>query len=941
VCQQGAGPWFFRRLTLVFYQGAGPWFFEFLLASLAQDCTKNSTKMAPSRKLRRRVLLTNSPSSPQPSSSLFVTPPQQRDEDLGSVASTEALNSNEIESLNFNELVSHLDREESNDADGGDSDCEGEEMEILDESLSRSTLDREENEKDFHVKEISSGDIGFMLSKKENVLDLIDDEEENNILLSVPKPPVNWVKPPKKATDKESEPDFKDVPNPGNWNDFIYRPVYSKTGTGINSVIKYVRHELPTGCSVVPLNNENVRATNGWKFYYRGEWESNRNENYHARSGATPKNLFPQERASSLDPEILRMLGLNEQRVKDSVSGEPDALFFLQLLLPLCDPEQSGVIDDPRTGYYMDVMKYSNLYKYQNGIGSGYGHRIDEVQPGEYVRFDGCVIRDGVLGGGDGALYRRWQPSSSASDKHISDSLTLERFHQLKRILKLNNNDTAKKQGEEGYDPCYKYDLIYKVIIANTIALTKNADLDLTIDETSWGHQGYGEKGGGNLFRIMNKPGVSKGGQLVIASATNRVRPYWYQNRHKHTPRYLFFNSEGMAEMRTLIDSMESHIVGREGEKKKIFKKPPHITADNYFSGEAVFRHAGKKGFGCLATTRRDRLPKDVKSEFFHKKKTDSSQRTKVARYIPPVVAVKEEEDFDIVHTSFQSTSSCNIMSVNSMKNCKNFVEIRTRGRKKNKRKYCIEQNMARLLYLNSYSRIDSIDHMIKNCKLFYVSWKYWHSPKNHALSLAIVTAYDMYLEITEGAINPAYANKDPVSFFTFRDILSKQMTAYDPRKQLYPGDEKLRVVTQLNKKKRKAMMSKAVAYNKDNECNENGSVSYCQFVETKRQKRFCDLNSYTEHLMSIESHKHAAKCMVCSEITYKRCALCGVSLHNMDSRGKGKGRNCFLEWHDVNNFGLCFGDRKLVGVKTSDWKPPTTTKLNRNKRLIKGYLMK
>jgi len=97
---------------------------------------------------------------------------------------------------------------------------------------------------------------------------------------------------------------------------------------------------------------------------------------------------------------------------------------------------------------------------------------------------------------------------------------------------------------------------------------------------------------------------------------------------------------------------------------------------------------------------------------------------------------------------------------------------------------------MARLVYLNSYSRIDSIDHMIKNCKIFYVSWKYWHLPKNHALSLAIVTAYDIYLEVCEGAINPAFTNKQPVSFFTFREILSKQMTNYDACNQLYPGDE-------------------------------------------------------------------------------------------------------------------------------------------------------
>ena len=35
--------------------------------------------------------------------------------------------------------------------------------------------------------------------------------------------------------------------------------------------------------------------------------------------------------------------------------------------------------------------------------------------------------------------------------------MTLERWVQLKRVLKLCNNDTAKKRTEQGYDPCYKY----------------------------------------------------------------------------------------------------------------------------------------------------------------------------------------------------------------------------------------------------------------------------------------------------------------------------------------------------------------------------------------------------------------------------------------------------------------------------------------------------
>ena len=33
--------------------------------------------------------------------------------------------------------------------------------------------------------------------------------------------------------------------------------------------------------------------------------------------------------------------------------------------------------------------------------------------------------------------------------------------------------------------------------------------------------------------RIMNKPGISKGGQVVIISDANRIRPRAYMHRHK------------------------------------------------------------------------------------------------------------------------------------------------------------------------------------------------------------------------------------------------------------------------------------------------------------------------------------------------------------------------------------------------------------------------
>ena len=75
---------------------------------------------------------------------------------------------------------------------------------------------------------------------------------------------------------------------------------------------------------------------------------------------------------------------------------------------------------------------------------------------------------------------------------------------------------------------------------------------------------------------------------------------------------------------------------------------------------------------------------------------------------------------------------------------------------------------MARLLYLKSYSRIDSIDHLIKQCRVAYRSWKYWHSPANHAKALAIATAYDMYLELAEGKVLPSMKISHPIDFFYF-----------------------------------------------------------------------------------------------------------------------------------------------------------------------------
>ena len=662
------------------------------------------------------------------------------------------------------------------------------------------------------------------------------------------------------------------------------------------------------------MNEQGKRIKNEWEFFYNG-WKSKLNKS--SRSGATVDNLFPDERKSSLDFDLLKKLGLNRDRICDK-NGNPDALFFYQLLLPMCDPQQSGIENDPRKGFYTDVTRYSNLYKHQMGIGSTYGHSIPEIQMYEYVRFDGCIVRDGVRGGGDGALYRRWFSGNAHADDYCQEAMPLSRWNQLKRVYKLNNNDKAKGKGEVGYNPTYKYDLIYDVLTSNVRAITKRAELDLTGDETSWGFMGYGEAGTKVVSRIMGKPGISKGGQTVVVSATNRIRPYWYQHRHNKTKRYgVGWTAEGPCEVRSCIDFLDNYVVGKGGDEKKIFSKEPHMTFDNYFSGEVIFQYAGNRKWGLAMTTRRDRQPKAVNSEYMHKKKTDvATVRTKVARFIEPVILVKQQENYEIVLTSFQSTSSCNIMTVNAFDENHNFIEARSRGRGNHRRMYCIENNTARRLYLKTYSRIDSIDHLLKNMKLKYTTWKYWHAPVNHCKALAIATAYDLYLEVCEGKSDPALKLSHPVDSFIFRDILSRQMCNYLPEEQKYPGDENMRLVTVMNRK-RKAELKKNTKDSINIPLGDGSDfISFGQYksIMGRNPVRFCmDLTQFENHLKVMKPHKSRMRCAVCGDFAFKRCGICGVALHHLDIKGVGKGWSCSFQYHDESYLGLCHEDQGLI----------------------------
>jgi hypothetical protein len=443
-------------------------------------------------------------------------PPAARAAAADAIEDTQQLPSYLLRLASRNDLLgvnlSNVLEEAAELGDGGDSDQEGDDARDHDVAFLASNLERMSLlEESAAVEDTADNCVvlagGGVLSAA-----------AVNPIIHIPDTPTDWEPPSQKI--EQGEPNFAEVDNPGDWSRFVFRPEFGATAPK-----QYKRHSMPTGVHPVPKNPEGKRVVGDWEFHYKG-WEDDAG-NGGGRQGATGDDMFPQSRKGKLDADLLEMLGLTKERM---VKG--DALFFHQLLLPMGDPKMSGITADPRKPFYSQVEKFSNLYAIQIGLGGSYGHRFKNIVLNELVRFDGVVIRDGVKGGSNGAIHRRWMDGADF-DRLVLASITHTRWLQIKRVMKLNNNDVSPKRGEAGYNPAFKFDMLYDVLISNLNAITKHAEADQCGDETTWGHGGYGEAGSGLAGRIMGKPGITRGGQIVIISDVSRCRPRAYVHRHK------------------------------------------------------------------------------------------------------------------------------------------------------------------------------------------------------------------------------------------------------------------------------------------------------------------------------------------------------------------------------------------------------------------------
>jgi len=816
------------------------------------------------------------------------------------------------------------------------------------------------------------------------------EEDELSQVVAIPGAPSGWKPPsapedwqPSKVRAHTGEPDiaFADVDNPGGWSRFCFRPKYlTKKKKDVKEGVeteddpegapsdkaKFLYYAMPTGATPVPLDAAtNERKVAEYEFHYNGWIKPDNEIDESFRSGATRDNPFPSTRQGSLDGDKLFNLGLTKYRMENE-KGLPDALFFFLLLLPLHDIKNNDKIltvpNDPRTSFYTDCSRWSNMYAAGelNILGTGYGHEFKTTTPTELLQWDGTIFLDGVLGGTHGAILKRFDKTTKLYDEDIASTFTKSRWLELKRVYKLCNNLTAAKKGSPGYNPAYKYDHIYSVIIDNVNNLTLFAGLDLCLDETTFAFNGWGESGSGLLAIIVGKPGVTRGGQIVIVLDVDRIRPRGYVHRHKLHQKE--FSLPGPNEVRMIWVQMQSLFQRNEYRPRGIFREKPHFTCDNYFSGDVLLKYACKEGFGLTMTCRRDRLPKGIPRMHLHQQKTSVTPRSRAARFERPIFCIKEYVSggniCSIQLTSFQSTSSCNIIHVNALNSLNLFSQRKERGRGNNKREWGIEMNESRQLYLKTYGKVDTMDHLIKNCNVSYRTWKHWHAPMLHAKAMAAVIAYDMYKECAEGNLRAGeWKIEKPVSFHCFRERLALQMIHYRPQKRAYPGDEHFRVSTQQHKKRR--LMSSLSSGSHSVQSRSSSPANTCPLSradfsrENDVTSRLCgDLTPLYNHLEACVPIPNGGSkiCVLCGEKCYWVCMECkgpdgkrGVAMHkNPKKEGTQLGAKvtCFYHHHNTAFFGLAKNDHRLLGVqRKKDWSFPTKEKMSKHRSAVERIL--
>jgi hypothetical protein len=211
-----------------------------------------------------------------------------------------------------------------------------------------------------------------------------------------------------------------------------------------------------------------------------------------------------------------------------------------------------------------------------------------------------------------------------------------------------------------------------------------------------------------------------------------------------------------------------------------------------------------------------------------------------------------------------------------------------------------------------------------------------------HGKAMAIVVAYDIYLELTEGGVDPAWKldKKETVDFYVFRETLSRQMLAYTPKAFKYPGDDKFRDYTAVAKAKRaRSPVPPPPTVDGDIEPTDAGVTAEALTAHGARLCGFLDdINEHFDSCQTMEEKGKKLKCVFCGICTYQFCHLCGVAVHKFAKPNIGDGvTSCFFRYHDSGCFGLARNDWKITNKKRlKDWSYPTSEEFKTNAQQMK-----
>jgi hypothetical protein len=157
-----------------------------------------------------------------------------------------------------------------------------------------------------------------------------------------------------------------------------------------------------------------------------------------------------------------------------------------------------------------------------------------------------------------------------------------------------------------------------------------------------------------------------------------------------------------------------------------------------------------------------------------------------------------------------------------------------------------------------------------------------------------------------------------------------------------YPGDEKMRKNTQMNKKKRGT--SKICLIKCDDHIKR---VFYLQYLDEKKPQGAKKMRLCTGNMMLLKQHLnsmkrvHLASCRICGKRTYMECQIC--KKHVCFKCGKNMtSLSCWIDFHDDLMYGLGFMYREeLFGVKKSQFKKANAVELRKNKIHMKKWMTK